>query len=198
MLLPIMLPTVQQLLPVADCWLLTADCWLLEPVSSRLTAGACRLTAGYWLVGFTGMFAVESWLETNPVSSPRSLTKTRHSSYFWNNKSLFNDFTESAPLGRFGHRDAMSVCLFVCLCAPSGAIFLPGLSLALMSHDQFTIYKFFNYIFIVCKHKKKTIQPELKPWRFNNKGNTLCMSLHWFEREGRDSTRKRLILREIL
>ena len=37
-------------------------------------------------------------------------------------------FTESAPLGRFSHRVAMSVCLFVCLsvCA-IGCSFFPGL-----------------------------------------------------------------------
>ena len=49
-------------------------------------------------------------------------------------------FTESAPLGRFSHRDAMSVsrsvCLSICGFAPLGAFFL-GLSLALRSHDQF-------------------------------------------------------------
>ena len=32
-------------------------------------------------------------------------------------------FTESAPLGGFSHRVAMSVCLFVCLFAPSDAVF---------------------------------------------------------------------------
>ena len=32
-------------------------------------------------------------------------------------------FTNSAPLGRVGHRVAMSVCLSVCLSAPSGAVF---------------------------------------------------------------------------
>ena len=42
-------------------------------------------------------------------------------------------FTETAPLGRFSFRVAMSVCL--CVCAIR-CIFL-GLSLALRSHDQF-------------------------------------------------------------
>ena len=32
-------------------------------------------------------------------------------------------FTNSAPLGRVGHRVAMSVCVSVCLFAPSGAVF---------------------------------------------------------------------------
>ena len=32
-------------------------------------------------------------------------------------------FTESAPLGRFSHRVAMSVCVSVYLCAPSRAVF---------------------------------------------------------------------------
>ena len=52
-------------------------------------------------------------------------------------------FNESGPLGRFSHRVAMSVCVFVCLCAPLGAFFVrpligpevtwsvPGLSLVL-------------------------------------------------------------------
>ena len=43
-------------------------------------------------------------------------------------------FTESAPLGRFSHRVAMSVCL--CVCAIGCSFFL-GLSSALRSHDQF-------------------------------------------------------------
>ena len=34
-----------------------------------------------------------------------------------------NIFTESAPLGRFSHRVAMSVCGSVCVCAPLGAFF---------------------------------------------------------------------------
>ena len=52
-------------------------------------------------------------------------------------------FTNSAPLGRVGHRVAMSVCVCVCLCALSGAVLfrpligpeitwsIPGLSLVL-------------------------------------------------------------------
>ena len=32
-------------------------------------------------------------------------------------------FTNSAPLGRVGHRVAMSVCMSGCLCAPSSAVF---------------------------------------------------------------------------
>ena len=43
-------------------------------------------------------------------------------------------FTNSAPLGRVGHRVAMSRC--VCVCAIGCSFFL-GLSLALRSHDQF-------------------------------------------------------------
>ena len=46
----------------------------------------------------------------------------------------FQIFTESAPLGQFSHRVAISVCLFVCAIRCS---FLLGLSLALRSHDQF-------------------------------------------------------------
>ena len=48
-------------------------------------------------------------------------------------------FTESAPLSRFSHRVAVSLCffvsLFVCLC--HCVQFFWGLSLALSSHDQF-------------------------------------------------------------
>ena len=54
-------------------------------------------------------------------------------SYLWENmvptidSYLIKLFTESAPLGRFSHRVAMSVCLSVCvsvcLSAPSGAVF---------------------------------------------------------------------------
>ena len=44
-------------------------------------------------------------------------------------------FTESAPLGRFSHRVAMSVRLSVCLCHQ--VQFFLGLSLALRSYDQF-------------------------------------------------------------
>ena len=40
---------------------------------------------------------------------------------------------ESAPLGRFSHRVAMSVCLTVCLC--QCLQFFLGLPLALWSHD---------------------------------------------------------------
>ena len=48
-------------------------------------------------------------------------------------------FTESAPLGRFSHRVAMSLCLSVCLSEVlrHRVQFFLGLSLALMSHDQF-------------------------------------------------------------
>ena len=47
-------------------------------------------------------------------------------------------FTESAPLGRFSHRVPISVCLSVCLSVCSiGCSFFRGLSLALISHDQF-------------------------------------------------------------
>ena len=45
-------------------------------------------------------------------------------------------FTNSAPLGRVGHRVAMSVCLSVCVCLRHRVQFLLGLSLALRSHDQ--------------------------------------------------------------
>ena len=37
--------------------------------------------------------------------------------------TFFNIFTESAPLGGFSHRVHMSICLFMCLFAPSGAFF---------------------------------------------------------------------------
>ena len=39
-------------------------------------------------------------------------------------------FTTSSPLGRVGHKVAMSVCLSVCVSAPSSAFFFLGLSLA--------------------------------------------------------------------
>ena len=48
-------------------------------------------------------------------------------------KLFVSFFTNSAPLGRVGHRVAMSVCL--CVCAIK-CIFFRGLSLALRSHDQ--------------------------------------------------------------
>ena len=38
--------------------------------------------------------------------------------------NLFPLFTESAPLGRFSHRVAISVQMSVCLSAPSGAVFI--------------------------------------------------------------------------
>ena len=44
-------------------------------------------------------------------------------------------FTNSAPLGRVGHRVAMSVCVSVCL--RHRVHFFVGLSLALSWHDQF-------------------------------------------------------------
>ena len=52
--------------------------------------------------------------------------------------SIHNIFTNLAPLGRVGHRVAMSVCLSVCLCVCAiGAVFFSrGISLALRSHDQ--------------------------------------------------------------
>ena len=50
-------------------------------------------------------------------------------------------FTNSAPLGRVGHRVAMSVCL--CVCA-IGCSFFQGLSLALRSHDQFQTSHWLN------------------------------------------------------
>ena len=45
-------------------------------------------------------------------------------------------FHRIGPLGRFDHRVAMSVCVFVCLFVPFPCDFFRGLSLALRSHDQ--------------------------------------------------------------
>ena len=46
-------------------------------------------------------------------------------------------FTNLAPLGRVGHRVAMSVCVSVCLCVCAiKCSFFLGLSLAPRSHDQ--------------------------------------------------------------
>ena len=65
----------------------------------------------------------------------RTITKFYNFLHFW---ILFSKlFTNWAPLGRVGHRVAISRCLFVCVsvCA-IGCGFFRGLTLALRSHDQ--------------------------------------------------------------
>ena len=65
-------------------------------------------------------------------------------------------FTESAPLGRFIHRVAMSV--WMCVCA-IGCSFFQGFSLVLRSHDHFQAAKNeipFITIFLDRQKKKWT------------------------------------------
>ena len=53
-----------------------------------------------------------------------------------NKLDLCGLFTESAPLGRFSHRVAMTICGYVVVCHRVHFLFL-GLSLDLRSHDPF-------------------------------------------------------------
>ena len=53
-------------------------------------------------------------------------------------------FTESAPLGLFSHRVAMSVCGVVGMCSPSGAFFARPLIEKNVNDDNDALYDCFD------------------------------------------------------
>ena len=62
-------------------------------------------------------------------------------------------FTASAPLGRFSHRVAMSVCGSVCGSAPSGIVFFR--TLLQIFHNKKIIFFSKSIFFILYINKKK-------------------------------------------